>query len=139
MNRSQNLLVLLARLCLGAVFAVAGIDLAGGWSVAALHLEARGVPVVEELVLPLGVLTLFVGSVSVVFGVRARAGASLLIGVLVPAALVLEPRWSDLSSGDSRRLLDAIGLLGGLLLVVAFGAGRWSLDARRAIRKAKHG
>ena len=69
------------------------------------------------------------GGLSVLLGYRARIGALLLIVFLVPATLVFHTDFSD--QEQIIHFLKNLSILGGLVLVIAHGAGPLSLDARR--------
>jgi len=78
---------------------------------------------------------LVVGGVSVVFGYKARFGAFLLIAFLAAATYFFHPVWKFQGSKEFQPMMIdflkncAIG--GGLFIVLARGAGRWSIDGVR--------
>ena len=75
------------------------------------------------------------GGVALALGFRARIAAGALAVFCMAAALAFH---SDLSDQNQFfHFFKNVAMTGGLLQVVAFGAGRFSLDARRG--EAKHG
>jgi putative oxidoreductase len=68
------------------------------------------------------------GGLSVLLGYKARLGALLLIGFLIPATLIFHTNFSE--PQQEIQFMKNLGLMGGLLMVVAFGAGPVSLDER---------
>jgi putative oxidoreductase len=78
------------------------------------------------------------GGLSVLVGLKARAGAFLLIAFLLPTTIVFHRVWG-LPPGEQHlqliQLLKNVSILGGLVLVTTFGAGPVSVDAWLARRK----
>jgi len=89
-----------------------------------------------EIVVPLAGLLAATGGLSVALGYRAKLGAWLLVVFLVPVTLKLHNFWavSDpmLAALQQAMFMKNVSLLGGALFVAYFGAGPYSLDARRA-------
>ena len=94
----------------------------------------QGIPFAEFLVPLAGFLSL-TGGMLVFLGFRARLGAWLLVAFLVPVTLLMHPFWA-VTDPVARAMQQAmffknLSMLGGALLIAAFGAGPSSLDARR--------
>lgn len=94
----------------------------------------QGVPLAHVLV-PLAGLISLVGGLSVILGYRARIGAWLLILFLLPVNgwmhnfwAVKDPMMAQMQAGFFVANLSRIG---GALLIVYFGAGPFSFDARK--------
>ena len=89
-----------------------------------------------EVVVPLAGLLAAAGGLSVALGYRAKLGAWLLVVFLVPVTLRMHNFWavSDpmLAALQQAMFMKNVSLLGGALFVAYFGAGPYSLDARRA-------
>jgi putative oxidoreductase len=104
------------------------------------YMAAAGVPA-PRILLPGAILFLIAGSVSLVFGYRARIGAALLAVFLVSASYYFHDFW-NLPAGSAEAQTETIafmknlGLVGAMLLVIANGPGPMSLDAVRE-KKAK--
>jgi putative oxidoreductase len=80
------------------------------------------------LVVGSGLLELL-GAAFVLLGYRTRLGVALLVLALIPATFLYH-----FSMGEENQvvhLLKNVSILGGLILVWAFGPGDLSLDARR--------
>ncbi len=67
------------------------------------------------------ILVLLLGGLSVLLGYKARWGAALLIGFLIPATLIFHTDFSQ--NIQVIQFWKNLGLLGGLLLVVSYGSG----------------
>ena len=98
------------------------------------YAAAQGVPFASFLVPASGVLAL-IGGLSILLGYRARLGAWLLVAFLVPVTFMMHNFWT-VADPMMRQLQMAmfmknVALIGGALLISYFGAGPYSLDARR--------
>ena len=97
------------------------------------HAAQQGVPLAGALVPLSGALEL-VGAVSVLIGYRARLGAVLLALFLIPVTLTMHRFWgiSDPMQAQMQQImfLKNVGLVGATLLIMHFGAGPISVDAR---------
>src|SRR2546423_477653 len=75
------------------------------------------------------------GGLSVLLGYRVRLGAWLLILFLVPVTLMMHNFWAVADPMAAKmqqaHFMKNVALMGGALLIAYFGAGPWSLDARR--------
>jgi|ERR1041385_7806647 putative oxidoreductase len=126
-------LVPIARASLAAIFLIAGPSHFSPGVIAYAH--SAGVPFAGLLVPASGVLA-FLGGLSVLIGWRARLGALMLIAFLIPVTLGMHAFWAVkdpmMAQIQFTMFMKNVGLLGGALLVTHFGAGPYSLDARRA-------
>ncbi|MFZ1934374.1 MAG: DoxX family protein [Thermoguttaceae bacterium] len=150
MSSLQNLVVLLARLVLSPLFIFGGVNHLRNWNGTIKFMTSKGMgmesvfgsssPMVVQILLAGATAFLLLGGLSLLLGLRARWGAVLLIVFLVPAALIFHDFWNY--DGQIRQLQMAnfmknITLAGGLLMVLACGAGGWSLDALRRKRQPR--
>lgn len=104
------------------------------------HAAAHGVPFVEALV-PLSGLLALLGGLSVALGYKARVGAVMLIAFLVPVTVMMHDFWSVSDQAAARlemvMFMKNVTMLGGALLVLYYGAGPISLDARAWNRRRR--
>jgi uncharacterized membrane protein YphA (DoxX/SURF4 family) len=123
---------LLGRVLLALIFVASGLVKAFDAARAAESMTTKGLPMASVL-LWVAIACELVGALSLVLGFRARAGAALLLIFLVPTTLIYHNFWS-LAGGERilqmLQFLKNAGIMGGLLLVCAYGAGPMSLDAR---------
>lgn len=133
MSLVQHLVALLGRIALGSVFVWGAANLMIlSWAEALEELQGRQVIFPNALLL-LAMLAMLLGGLSLILGLRARWGALLLILVLVPTTAILHDFWvHDPTAPQYTELAVAlmknVGLLGGLLMVMAFGPGGFSAD-----------
>jgi putative oxidoreductase len=97
----------------------------------AQHAADLGVPFAAVLVPVSGVMAL-AGGFSVAFGYKARWGAWLLVGFLVPVTLMMHAFWKlhdpVLRNVQQAMFAKNISMLGAALLLACFGAGKLSID-----------
>ncbi|MGB3295949.1 MAG: DoxX family protein [Phormidesmis sp.] len=113
---------LAARIFLALVFLNAGIGHLMNFSGFVPTIASKGLPIPQ--VLAVGAIAfLLLGSISLILGYKARIGALLIILFLIPTTLLFHPIPSDLSS-----FLKNLALIGGLMMVIAYGPGLISVD-----------
>ena len=98
-----------------------------------------GVPM-AGLAVPLSGVIALLGGLSVMLGFKARAGALLVALFLVPVTVMMHPFWTlgdpQAAMAQQTHFLKNLSMLGGALLLLYFGAGPMSVDARRRPRVA---
>lgn len=134
MHTLQNPLALLSRLLLAALFLPAGIGKITGFAGTVGYIASVGLPMptvaaaVAMAVEVLGGLALIVG-----FGTRWAALALALF--TLGASFFFHNYWAmpaEQQMMQQLMFMKNIGVTGGLLALAAFGAGAFSLDARRS-------
>ncbi|MGD0567832.1 MAG: DoxX family protein [Candidatus Sulfotelmatobacter sp.] len=95
---------------------------------------SQGVPM-ASIAVPFSGLLAFVGGLSILLGYRAKIGAWLIVLFLVGVTPMLHRFWavSDPMMQQIQMVMffKNASMLGAALLITQFGAGPWSLDARR--------
>ena len=127
MNTIEKTADLGGRVLLVVLFLIAGVGKVAGYAGTQAYMHAAGVP---GALLPLVILTELGGGVLILLGLWTRPVAFLLAGFTLLAALIFHHGIGD--PMQRLMLLKDISISGGFLLLVAHGAGAWSLDARRA-------
>lgn len=124
-------IVLLGRFLFGLIFLMAGLNHFASQTIA--YAASQGVPLASVLV-PLSGAIAALGALSILFGFRARLGAWLIVLFLV-GVTPLHNFWavSDRMMHQLQMVMfmKNLAMLGSALLLTQFGAGPWSLDARR--------
>ena len=129
-----SLTALFGRVFLAAIFLFSGFGKIADWSGTSAAMEKQGmvaVPVFLAGAIALEIL----GGLSVLLGFLTRWGAAALIIFLVPATLIFHDFWvleGMARMNQMQHFMKNSALIGGLLMVAAFGAGRFSLDGWRA-------
>ena len=117
-------LPLAARICLALIFLNASVNHLMGFQGFIATIASKNLPL--PAVLAAGTVVFqMLGAIALIAGFKAKAGAALLILFLIPATLFFHPPASDLTN-----FLKNIALIGGLLMVIAYGPGRLSIDER---------
>lgn len=120
---------LAGRTLLSAIFILSGISKVSAPAGMIGYIESVGLPF-PTLALALAVLVELVGGIALILGYRTRLVAAALAVFSVATALAFHNQLGD--QNQFIHFFKNIAMAGGLLQVVAFGAGRFSLDARRA-------
>jgi len=125
-------LVLLGRIFFALIFLAAGPKHFASQTIA--YAASQGVPLASFAVPFSGVLAIL-GGLSILIGYRAKLGAWLIILFLAGVTPMLHNFWT-VTDPMMRQMqmimfMKNVSMLGGALLITQFGAGPWSLDARK--------
>lgn len=133
MNKSaQDAFYLAARLLLVALFLPAGIGKLTGFAGTVGYISSVGLPL-PSVGAALAAAIEIVGSLALLFGFRTRSAALVLAVFTLVASVFFHAYWSapaDQAFVAQLLFFKNIAVVGGLLALVASGAGGWSLDAR---------
>ena len=94
------------------------------------YMKAFGVPAPELLIWP-ALLAELIGGAMLLVGLKARWAAVALIVFTLPATFIFHAYWgapADQVMNAQIHFMKNLAILGGLLTVVAHGAGRVALD-----------
>jgi putative oxidoreductase len=127
-----GIIVVAGRALFALIFILAGPRL---FQHALAQLAAQhGMPMAQILVPAAGALIL-VGGLNILFGFHARIGAWFIVLFLLVVTPVMHNFWAiaDPTAAQAQlsNFMKNVSMLGGALLITRFGAGPWSLDARR--------
>jgi putative oxidoreductase len=125
----QNAAALVGRILLAVIFILSGFNKITGYDGTAAYMATK-LPMVGIL-LPLTILVELGGGILLAIGYKARWAALALAGFTILAALVFHNFWAVEAAqkmGQQINFMKNIAITGGMLVVFAFGAGRYSLD-----------
>ena len=125
MKTFQDLAAPIGRTLLALMFLLAGLQKIGGYAATQGFMESMGVP---GALLPLVIALEVLGGLALILGWQSRFTAFLLAGFTILASLVFHADFSDQT--QMLFFLKNLSVAGGLLMVVALGAGPYSLDNR---------
>lgn len=128
----RNASELIARCFLSALFLVSGLGKIGAYTATAAYMSSAGVP---AALLPVVIVTEVVGAVAIIIGWQTRIIAFLLAGYSLLTALIFHANFAD--QIELVMFLKNVSIAGGLLLLVANGAGPLSVDSRFARMHAR--
>jgi putative oxidoreductase len=124
----QNLVALAARTFLALIFVRSGIGkLFFEFAETQEQIAQAGVPL-PWLMLIFTIAFQIIGGICIILGYKAKLGAILLLIFIIPATLVFHNPAVDPS--QSIDFWKNLSIIGGLLMIAAFGAGSLSLDSR---------
>lgn len=126
MTTTQAPALLAARILLAAMFVLAGLQKIGAYAGTQQYMEAFGLP---GFLLPFVILLEVAGGLAIVAGFLTRWAALALAGFTLVAGLKFHFDFSD--QMQTILFMKNLAITGGLLVLAAYGAGAWSLDARR--------
>ena len=116
---------LTARVLLGHIFLLAGINKIPAYDGTAAYMDSMGVP---GMLLPAVIILEIAGGLMVILGFKTNIAAAALAGFSIIAAVIFH---SNL--GDQMQMIlfmKNMAISGGLLLLVTYGAGSLSLDKK---------
>ncbi|HTI05579.1 MAG TPA: DoxX family protein [Gemmatimonadales bacterium] len=133
-----GLVPLVARLLLIAEFVIAVNGKITGWTGQAAYMTAHGMQLVAPL-LGAALVIEAAGATCIALGLWSRPAATVLFGYLGIVSVTLHDFWNQhgmAAGANMTEFFKNLGMMGGLLMVAAYGAGTWSLDWRRMRRGA---
>lgn len=129
---------LAARILLAQLFIISGIGKLGHFAATAAYMASVGLPAAKALL----VLTIALeigGGVLLIVGWQARWVAAAFCAFTLLATFIFHPFWNTEPAGVTTQLnnfMKNLAVIGGMLYVMAYGAGPLSLDRRRASAEA---
>jgi putative oxidoreductase len=130
MDSRKDGAALVGRVLLALMFVWAGYGKITGYDGTAGFMASMGVPMVGVL-LPLTILVELGGGLALIVGWKARWAALLLAAFTVIASVVFHNFWTMTGDAAMTNMLffyKNVAVIGGLLMVWAFGPGRVSVD-----------
>ena len=122
----RSYLPLLARVLLGLIFVMSGLTKITGFEATQQQMASQGMPLTAVFLVG-AIVVEILGGLSVILGLWARAGAAALVLFLIPATLIFHTDFSQQT--QMVMFLKNLSIMGGLLLVLAFGSGPYRIRA----------
>lgn len=126
-SKLQPLGMASARILMALIFLLSGLSKIGATEATGAYMQAMGVP--SALLWPAILFEIGAGLL-IVLGYQTRIVAGLMAGFCLVTAVVFHGQFSD--QIQMIMFLKNIAMAGGFVLLASVGAGRFSLDARRA-------
>jgi putative oxidoreductase len=133
LNALQNPLSLVGRLLLALLFLPAGISKIGGFAGTVGYIGSKGLPM-PELGAVIAIVVEVLGGLALIAGFGTRVAALVLAVFTLVATVFFHAYWAvpaEMQMVQQLMFFKNIAVVGGLLVLAAFGAGGWSLDAKR--------
>lgn len=132
LNAFQNPLSLIGRLLLALLFIPAGLSKISGFEGTVGYIASVGLPL--PTLAAVGTIALEIGAgLMLALGWKTRWAALALAAFTLLATVIFHNFWAmpaDKAFVQQLMFFKNIAVVGGLLVVAAFGAGRLSLDGR---------
>jgi putative oxidoreductase len=133
MTPLRNFIALVGRILLAFIFVQAGIGKLSAIDATVANMTSHGIPLSNVLVWGAVVLEIG-GGLLLMTGLFARCAALALAIYTLVLALIFHAYWlapAAQARVDHIIFFNHVSIIGGMLCVVAFGAGAYSLDALR--------
>jgi putative oxidoreductase len=130
MKNQSDALALVGRILLGLIFVLSGSQKLTAFSGLVASITGKGLPMPEVLAVLTIAIELGAGLLLVV-GWKARWAAFLIFLFTIPVSLVFHNFWAmegAQAAMNQIQFLKNLSIMGGMLMVAAFGPGRYSLD-----------
>lgn len=141
MNSSlQSASALLGRLLVAAMFLPAGISKLTGFSGTVGYIASVGLPM-PAVGATLALLVEILCSIALIAGYGTRAAALVLAAFTLAASFFFHPFWAapaDQAFMASLLFYKNVAIIGGLLILAAFGPGAWSIEGRSAANPSRN-
>ena len=124
--------VLIGRILLVLIFLKSGIGKIENFQGTAQYMAKFGMPYTNFFLVG-AIFFELVGSITVILGYFARFGALLLLIFLIPTTLIFHNIFKDPQM--MIQFMKNVSMFGGLLVLLSFGAGRFSFDYLRGKKR----
>ena len=132
---SSGPLPFLARLLIIAEFAIAANGTISDWAGQAGYMASHGMTMIP-LLLGAALAIEVLGSLALLTGYQARIAAAVMFVYLGIVSVRLHDFWNVanpmIAGGTQTQFFKNVGIMGGLLMIAAYGPGRWALARRSA-------
>ena len=128
----ENVAPLIGRILLSQIFLMSGIHKITAWDQTAASMTKEGMVAVPILLVGATVFEI-AGGLSVLLGWRAKLGAFALIVFLIPTTLIFHDFWTYEGQQQQMQMahfMKNLAIMGGLLVVLGYGAGCCSVDRK---------
>ena len=131
MNNDKDWVVLIGRMLLALLFVISGFGKIPGFERTAAHIASQGLPLPHVLA-ALAVLFELGGGLAIALGWKTRWAAAALALFLIVVTPIFHRFWGGLPPEVAQNMqvhfMKNVSILGGILVLFAFGPGRFSLD-----------
>jgi putative oxidoreductase len=130
MSRSRAWGLLLGRVLLAYIFVADGYAKIGNFAGTAKYMAAKGMPLVEPL-LVCAIVIEFIGGLMLAVGWKARWAAWAIFLFIIPTTLIFHAYWAvppEQVVAQTIQFQKNLAIMGGMLYVALAGPGPLSLD-----------
>jgi putative oxidoreductase len=129
--RGQDFAALAGRILLALIFLWSGVDKTVHFSGALGYVASAGLPF-PDVLLALSIVVELGGGLALILGWKARWAAVLIFLYLIPVTAVFHnPGGAGAHAQEQLiHMMKNLSIMGGMLMLAAFGPGAWSLERR---------
>lgn len=129
---------LIARVFLAFIFFFEAYDTITHFKATKETMASYGITWNPDILLSFCLFLLILGGILVLIGYRSKLGAILLLIYFIPITIIFHSWWND--PGDIKRIqsilfMKNLAIMGGLLMVVVNGSGKYSVKRLFATTK----
>src|SRR5215469_1406251 len=132
MRLDHPVVPLIGRLLITYIFATSGIAKAVSWSDNVQYMNTRHLPLIPVLLAAAMVIEL-AGSLCLITGYQARAAALVMFIYMMAVTVLFHNYWAAtgmLAGMQETHFRKNVAIMGGLLIVVYAGPGKWAIGER---------
>ena len=129
LDSKQDAVALIGRVLLALIFVVSGYGKISGFEGVTAFIASKGLPM-PAVVAALTIMLELVGGLLILSGWKSRWVALLIFLWLIPTTVVFHAFWAAepaQAMAQQSQFLKNVSIMGGMLLLVAFGPGRYSI------------
>lgn len=137
-NSSGSVVPLIGRILMSSVFIASGFGKIAAFSMEEGMLAAKHMPM-PAVAMGIALVVEVVGGLMILFGLGTRFTAWILFLYLIPTTLLFHNFWAFQGMDRIDPMIHFeknLAIMGGLLILATYGAGRYSIDGSRAPRPA---
>lgn len=126
----RDTLLLIGRLALVAIFIMSGVGKLMGLAGTSGYIASKGLPAPMVLAVLAGLAEVLLG-LAIAIGFKTRLSAYALAAFTVVATVLFHDFWNMEGPARMQNMISAqknLSIIGGLLVLAAVGAGRYSAD-----------
>jgi len=128
----RNLLALIGRIALAAIFIKSGYGKIGNFDGTVAYITNAGLPL-PQVGAVVAIVVELVGGIALAIGFKTRWAALAIAIFTLAAAFFFHNYWAmaaDKQLAQSINFWKNLSIFGGMLIVCAFGPGGWSVDKK---------
>lgn len=127
---NKDLMALVGRILLAAMFVISGYGKLTGFDGTVGYIASKGLPMAQVLA-AIAILIELGGGLAIVIGWKTRWAAIAFILFLIVITPIFHNYWAvspEQMQGQQINFMKNLTILGGMVLLLGFGPGRYSLD-----------
>lgn len=135
---SRGIVPLIGRILVSAVFILAGVGKISGFSMEEGFVASKHLPL-PAVALALAMIIELLGGLAILVGLYTRLSAWIVFLYMIPTTFLFHDFWTMQGAAQTDNMLHFeknLAIMGGLLFLATFGAGRLSIDEARAPKSA---